>query len=153
MGIILHSLQLFPFHIVQAQKNAKADALSRLHAPEEKSKEPEPVLPRRIIMYPIRFNLDQQLPSSNASLPGVLRVTSVPRTQRTNLIHSVHPSVGTQGPTAPSHCYKNASGGPAWQGTGEGSFRDVRMCHLEEPTQTPPVPQCSWSQCLVNLFE
>ncbi|XP_048028346.1 receptor-type tyrosine-protein phosphatase H-like [Megalobrama amblycephala] len=47
-------------------KNIKADALSRLHAPEEKNESPETILPKSIFVNPIQWS-EETLPSSNAS--------------------------------------------------------------------------------------
>lgn len=47
-------------------KNVCADALSRLHAPEEVPSVPDPILPQKIFVCPIQ-PLDQELTISNAS--------------------------------------------------------------------------------------
>ncbi|XP_048033100.1 interferon-induced very large GTPase 1-like [Megalobrama amblycephala] len=79
-------------------KNNKADALSRLHAPEEKTEEPEPIILSSLIVSPITWS-EETIPSSNASTnpglgcpPGLLYIT---RTRRTPTIHSAHTSLGT----------------------------------------------------------
>ncbi|XP_048030328.1 uncharacterized protein LOC125257720 [Megalobrama amblycephala] len=79
-------------------KNTKADALSRLYAPEEKTEEPEPIIPSSLIVSPITWS-EETIPSSNASTnlppgcpPGLLYIT---RTQRIPTIHSAHTSLGT----------------------------------------------------------
>ncbi|XP_048012262.1 scavenger receptor cysteine-rich type 1 protein M130 [Megalobrama amblycephala] len=80
-------------------KNVKADALSRLHAPEEKTEEPEPIIPSSLIVSPITWS-EETIPSSNAFTnpppgcpPGLLYIT---RTRRTPTIHSAHTSLGTE---------------------------------------------------------
>ncbi|XP_048026178.1 uncharacterized protein LOC125255188 [Megalobrama amblycephala] len=79
-------------------KNLKADALSRLHAPEEKNDDPETILPESIFMSPIEWS-EETLPSSNASSrtpPGCPQgLRYITRTRRTPLLHSVHSSLGT----------------------------------------------------------
>ncbi|ROL53801.1 Transposon Tf2-6 polyprotein [Anabarilius grahami] len=82
-------------------KNVKADALSRLHAPEEKTEEPEPIIPSSLIVSPITWS-EETIPSSNASTnpppgcpPGLLFIT---RSRRTPTIHSAHTSPGTGHP-------------------------------------------------------
>ncbi len=90
-------------------KNVKADAC--LHAPEEVTKEPEPILLPNLILSPIQWS-QQLTTSSNASEtapPGC------PRSQHTPLI--------TQQPTAHSRCLKIVSGGAIWPGTWAGSFK------------------------------
>ncbi|XP_067230540.1 rhomboid-related protein 3 isoform X1 [Chanodichthys erythropterus] len=82
-------------------KNIKADALSRLHAPEEKNDEPEPILPDTLFGSPIEWS-EETLPSSNASSrtpPGCPQgLRYITRTRRTPLLHSVHSSLGTGHP-------------------------------------------------------
>ncbi|KAK3559058.1 hypothetical protein QTP86_001105 [Hemibagrus guttatus] len=82
-------------------KNTRADALSRLFAPEENPEEPEPILPERMIVSPITWS-EETLPPTDASAntpsgcpPGS---QYIPRAQRTSLIHSTHTSLGTGHP-------------------------------------------------------
>ncbi len=84
-------------------KNIKADALSRLHAPEEKNDKPEPILPPTMIVSPIHWSPNSVPPSSvsNNDPPGCPPGRQyVIRAQRTPLIHSVHTSLGTGHPGA-----------------------------------------------------
>ncbi len=90
-------------------KNVKADALSRLHAPEEVSEEPELIISKEIIVSPIQWTSNPATPSnaSTATPPGCPQgLQYVTRAQRTPLIHSAHTSwaLATQEPTTPSHC-------------------------------------------------
>ncbi len=84
-------------------RNLKVDALSRLHAPEEDSQEPEPILPEDMFLCPIQWAPESILtPSVSTSEPpgcppGLQYVT---RTQRTPIIHSAHSSLGTGHPGA-----------------------------------------------------
>ncbi len=84
-------------------KNIKADALSRLHAPEEEEDRPNSIIPESMFVCPIQCNPDSA-PSSNVSTatpPGCPPDAQyVPRLQRTQLIHSVHSSLGTGHPGA-----------------------------------------------------
>ncbi len=81
----------------------KADALSRLHAPEEDCKDPESILLEDLFLCPIHWSSESIPPSSVSTndplscLPGLQYVT---RTQRTPLIHSAHASLGTGHPEA-----------------------------------------------------
>ncbi|KAK3562654.1 hypothetical protein QTP86_003394 [Hemibagrus guttatus] len=82
-------------------KNTRADALSRLFAPEENPEVPETILPERVIVSPITWS-EETLPPTNAStktpsgcLPGLHYIT---RARRTSLIHSTHTSLGTGHP-------------------------------------------------------
>ncbi|XP_067220501.1 uncharacterized protein [Chanodichthys erythropterus] len=47
-------------------KNTKADALSRLYAPEEKPEKPDTILPESIFVNPIQWS-EETIPSTNAS--------------------------------------------------------------------------------------
>ncbi len=83
-------------------RNVKADALSRIHTPEESSEEPERILPAEIITSPIQWTsppVASTTPPANP--PGCPPDHQyVPRTQRTPLIHSTHTSLGTGHPGA-----------------------------------------------------
>ncbi|KAK3514836.1 hypothetical protein QTP70_033768 [Hemibagrus guttatus] len=82
-------------------KNTKADALSRMFAPEENPETPEPILPEKIIVSPITWSEETLLPANASTTappgcpPGVQYIT---RARRTSLIHSVHTSLGTGHP-------------------------------------------------------
>ncbi len=88
-------------------RNLKADALSRLHAPEDDSQEPEPILP------------EDMLPSNGPPSPFSLPVSPPPNRRAahqdysTSPEHNVTPSftwhthlwaLATPGPMEPSHC-------------------------------------------------
>ncbi len=83
-------------------RNVKADALSRIHTPEENSEEPEGILPAEIITSPIQWTsppVASTTPPANP--PGCPPDHQyVPRTQRTPLIHTTHTSLGTGHPGA-----------------------------------------------------
>ncbi len=84
-------------------RNLKADALSRLHAPEEDSQEPEPILPEDMFLCPIQWAPESILtPSVSTSEPPGCPpgLQYVLRTQRTPIIHSAHSSLGTGHPGA-----------------------------------------------------
>ncbi len=81
-------------------RNIKADALSRIHTPEECKEEPEGIIPTEIISSPIQWT-SPPVASSNppANPPGCPPDHQyVPRIQRTPLIHSTHTSLGTGHP-------------------------------------------------------
>ncbi|KAK3563049.1 hypothetical protein QTP86_015877 [Hemibagrus guttatus] len=82
-------------------KNAKADALSRLHSLDIPNEDPEPILPERIFANPISW-LEKTLPEPEAHTdapPGCPQgLQFVPRSRRTPLIHSTHTSLGTGHP-------------------------------------------------------
>ncbi len=84
-------------------RNLKADALSRLHAPEEDCKDPKYILPEDLFQCPIQWSSESISPSSVSTNdppgcpPGLQYVT---RTKRTPLIHSAHASLGTGHPGA-----------------------------------------------------
>ncbi|KAK3507348.1 hypothetical protein QTP70_014831, partial [Hemibagrus guttatus] len=82
-------------------KNVKADALSRIHSPEESTDDPEPIIPERLFVSPITWS-EETLPEPSASTntpPGCPQgMPYIPRTRRTPLIHSTHTSLGTGHP-------------------------------------------------------
>ncbi len=84
-------------------RNLKADALSRLHAPEEDNREPEPIFPEDMFLSPIQWAPESILtPSVSTSEPPGCPpgLQYVPRRQRTPIIHSAHSSLGTSHPGA-----------------------------------------------------
>ncbi|KAK3572485.1 hypothetical protein QTP86_033914 [Hemibagrus guttatus] len=82
-------------------KNAKADALSHIHSPEESTNDPEPIIPNKLFVSPITWS-EETLPESSVSTntpPGCPQgLQYIPRTRRTPLIHSSHTSLGTGHP-------------------------------------------------------
>ncbi len=85
-------------------KNVKADALSRLHSPEDNNDHPELILPQKIIVSPIHW--------SPNSVPTTVR-RAVHQDYSTSPEHSAllsftqlthHWSLATQGPMQPSRC-------------------------------------------------
>ncbi len=101
-------------------RNIKADALSRIHAPEESKEEPEGII--LLKSSPAQFSgLLHQSP------PPILLPTcwAVHQTISTFQGLSARPSftplilhlvLATQGSTPLSRCYETASGGPTWPG-------------------------------------
>ncbi len=84
-------------------RNLKADALSRLHAPEEDNQEPEPILPEDMFLCPIQWAPESILtPSVSTSEPPGCppALQYVLRKQRTPIIHLAHSSLGTGHPGA-----------------------------------------------------
>ncbi|KAL0168471.1 hypothetical protein M9458_036693, partial [Cirrhinus mrigala] len=83
-------------------KNTKADALSRLYAPDDLSENPEPILPANMVVNLIQWSLDDDIAAASVSdpaPPGCLATrTYVPRSQRTSLIHTAHTSLATGHP-------------------------------------------------------
>ncbi len=84
-------------------RNLKADALSRLHTPEDDSQEPEAILPEDMFLCPIQRAPESILTPSVSTTepsgcpPGLQYVS---RTKRTPLIYSAHSSLGTGHPGA-----------------------------------------------------
>ncbi|KAK3506479.1 hypothetical protein QTP70_001562 [Hemibagrus guttatus] len=82
-------------------KNVKADALSRIHSPEESTDDPEPIIPEQLFVSPITWS-EETLPESSASTntpPGCPQgLQYIPWTCRIPLIHSSHTSLGTGHP-------------------------------------------------------
>ncbi|KAK3548493.1 hypothetical protein QTP70_013327 [Hemibagrus guttatus] len=82
-------------------KNTKADALSRMFAPEESPETPEPILPENLFVSPITWSEETLPPTSTSTYtpPGCPPGSQyIPRARRTALIHSAHTSLGTGHP-------------------------------------------------------
>ncbi|KAK3510723.1 hypothetical protein QTP70_015981 [Hemibagrus guttatus] len=82
-------------------KNTKADALSRIFAPEESPETPEPILPENLFVSPITWSEETLPPTSTSTYtpPGCPPGSQyIPRARRTALIHSAHTSLGTGHP-------------------------------------------------------
>ncbi len=146
-------------------KNVRADALSRLHSPEEVCEEPETIIPKEIIVSPIQWNPESDTPSNVSTPnppgcpPGLQYIT---RARRTPLIHSVHTSLGTGHPGA--HGTLSLLKDRFWW---PNMARDVRRFELgcsdcaisKTPRRLPsgkllplPVPNRPWSHLGVDFI-
>lgn len=92
----------FTFSYRPGSRNTRADALSRIHSPEEVTGEPETILPAKIFVNPIQWDLNDQLQEVSKGLPTPPECppdkTYVPEAFRIALISSAHSSVGTGHP-------------------------------------------------------
>ncbi len=52
-------------------KNTKADALSRLHVPDEQPRNPETIIPTELIVSPIQWTLDDDIAAASVSDPAL----------------------------------------------------------------------------------
>ncbi|KAL0163553.1 hypothetical protein M9458_039306, partial [Cirrhinus mrigala] len=81
-------------------KNIRADALSRLHDHPETSEKPDNIIPEHIIINPIEWSappiVATPVPRPPPGCPPGHQF--VPQTQRVDLIHSMHTSLGTGHP-------------------------------------------------------
>ncbi|KAK3570718.1 hypothetical protein QTP86_025260 [Hemibagrus guttatus] len=146
-------------------KNTKADALSRMFAPEENPETPEPILPERIIVSPIAWS-EESLPPTNASTnappgcpPGLQYIT---RARRTSLIHSAHTSLGTGHPGI-NETLSLLKDRFWWPNMAADVRRYVQGCEecamSKDPRHLPsgkllplPVPSRPWSHLGVNFI-
>ncbi len=143
----------------------KADALSRLHAPEEVSEEPELIISKEIIVSPIQWTSNPATPSnaSTATPPGCPQgLQYVTRAQRTPLIHFAHTSLGTGHPGA-NDTLSLLKDRFWWPNMARDVRRFVQGCsdcaiakstrHLPSGKLLPlPVPNCPWSQLGVDFI-
>lgn len=147
------------FHFIisyhPGSKNVKADALSRLHTPDETPEQPEPVLPFSLIVSPIQWEQIAEATLSEPALPGCpAGRIYVPKTLEYNscILLILHWALATQGPQRPSHYYKIDSGGLAWLITFDNTSKAVRNVltskvprHLPTGKLLPlPVPCRPW---------
>ncbi len=144
-------------------KNIKADALSRLHAPEEVEDPPNSIIPESMFVCPIQWNPDSA-PSSNVSTatpPGCPPDAQyVPRLQCTQLIHSAHSSLGTGHPGA--NAWLELKDRYWWPNMARDVRRFIQGCeecaisksprHLPAGKLLPlPVPNRPWSHLGVDF--
>ncbi len=121
-------------------KNTKADALSRLHTPEEAKWNQNPSSTKHSLSA--SYNGTPTLtppPMLPRPLSRAVHRGTVCRTQRTPLIHPVHASLGTGHPGAnniPLAAEKTATGGETWPGMSEGSFKAVRTTPFRKALAT-----------------
>lgn len=121
-------------------KNTRADTLSHLHALEEPPEEPEPILPPKLFVNPIQWDLDemlreqaQQLPIPPACLP---EKTFVFEDHRKALISQVHSSVGTGHPGV-NKTLASLQRKYWWPGMHEDVQEFIRGCVLCAMTKSP----------------
>ncbi|KAK3556652.1 hypothetical protein QTP70_011930 [Hemibagrus guttatus] len=146
-------------------KNIKADALSRLHSPDIATEDPEPILPERLFANPILWS-EETLPEPNTSTDGPPGcppgLQFVPRSRRTNLIHSTHTSLGTGHPgiTGTLSLLRQSFWWPHMatevkryvQGCRECAMAKT-PCHLPSRKLLPlPVPNRPWSHLGVDFI-
>ncbi|KAL0183657.1 hypothetical protein M9458_019353, partial [Cirrhinus mrigala] len=81
-------------------KNVRADALSRIHTPDEEPETTEPILPQHMFVCPIQWVTPpaaaDPAPAPPPGCPPNLRF--VPEAERIPLIHTTHTSLGTGHP-------------------------------------------------------
>ncbi len=147
-------------------KNIKADALSRLHTPEEVEDPPNSIIPESMFVCPIQWNPDS-VPFSNVSTatpPGCPPDAQyVPRLQRTQLVHSAHSSLGTGHPGA-NATLSLLKDRYWWPNMARDVRSFVQFCFCEEcaisksPRHLPagkllplPVPNRPWSHLGVDF--
>ncbi len=143
-------------------KNTKADALSRLHTPEETEEEPESIIPENSLSAP--YNGTPTL-TPPPMLPRPLRravhqgysmspeLSALPASTRTCIPGH---------PTTPSRCWKIAIGGQTWPGMSEGSSKAVLTAPFRKALATYqqasssrcplPIPNQPWSHLWVDFI-
>ncbi len=117
-------------------RNLKADALSRLHAPEEDSQEPEPILPEDMFLCPIKWAPESILTPSVSTFrtAGLSTRTTVRHPNTTYPHHSLGtlisghwPPRGQWNPLAAKRSLLVAQYGPRRE---KVRTRMPRLCHL-----------------------
>ncbi len=145
-------------------KNIKADALSRLHAPEEVEDPPNSIIPESMFVCPIQWNPDSA-PSSNVSTatpPGCPPDAQYVPRLRTQLVHSVHSSLGTGHPGA-NATLSLLKDHYWWPNMARDVRRSVQGCEecaiSKSPRNLPaskflplPVPNRPWSHIGVDFI-
>ncbi|KAI2645339.1 Transposon Tf2-6 polyprotein [Labeo rohita] len=117
-------------------KNIRADTLSRLHDHQETSETPTNIIPEHIIVSPIEWSappiVATPVPRPPPGCPPGHQF--VPRTQRVDLIHSTHTSLGTGHPGANNtlSLLSERFWWLAWQG-----MKTPSLAYPEPPLVTP----------------
>ncbi|KAK3575646.1 hypothetical protein QTP86_031604 [Hemibagrus guttatus] len=146
-------------------KNAKADVLSRLHSLDNPNEDPEPILPERLFANPISWS-EEMLPQPDASTDGPPGcppgLQFVPRSRRTNLIHSTHTPLGTGHPgiTGTLSLLQQRFWWPRMAADIKRYVQGCRECAMAKtPCHFPsgkllplPVPNCPWSHLGVEFI-
>uniref|UniRef100_A0A8C1GVU0 Gypsy retrotransposon integrase-like protein 1 n=1 Tax=Cyprinus carpio TaxID=7962 RepID=A0A8C1GVU0_CYPCA len=146
-------------------KNTRADTLSRLHAPEETLDKPEPILPTKLFVNPIQWDLDEQIRELSQDLPAPPECPAnkiyIPKDLRTPLISSAHSSIGTGHPGINKTC--STLQHKYWW---PGMLNDIRtfiqgctLCAISKvPHQLPsgklvplPIPHRPWSHIGIDF--
>ncbi|KAK3551952.1 hypothetical protein QTP70_031641 [Hemibagrus guttatus] len=160
-------LTWFEFNISYrpGSKNTKADALSRMFAPEESPETPEPILPADLIVSPITWS-QETLPPANASTntpPGCPQGSQyITKARCTSLIHTAHTSLGT-GPPGINETLSLLRDRFWWPSMAADVRRYVQGCEecamAKTPCQLPsgkllplPVPNRPWSHLGVDFI-
>uniref|UniRef100_A0A8C1PHS1 Gypsy retrotransposon integrase-like protein 1 n=1 Tax=Cyprinus carpio TaxID=7962 RepID=A0A8C1PHS1_CYPCA len=146
-------------------KNTRADTLSHLHAPEEDIEEPETILPTKLVVSPIQWDLDDQIQELSQNMPVPPECpadkTYVPEDLRTSLISSAHSSVGTSHPGI-SKTYSTLQQKYWWPRMQDDVKTFVQGCTLcaitKVPRQLPtgklvplPIPHRPWTHVGVDF--
>ncbi|KAI2653766.1 Transposon Tf2-6 polyprotein [Labeo rohita] len=145
-------------------KNIRADALSRLHDHPETSENPANIIPEHIIVNPIEWSAPPIVATpAPRPLPGCPPDRQfVPQTQRVDLIHSMHTSLGTGHPGV-NNTLSLLSDRFWWPSMARDVRRYVQGCkecaisksprHLPAGKLHPlPVPNRPWSHLGVDFM-
>ncbi len=133
-------------------QNPKADALSRLHAPDQPS-EPEPILPPALIVSPIRWDLTERIRDTTRTEPalqgGPEGKTYMPSSQRLNHSGLSSWSTGLWTPRQPANSLAPTSSVLVAQ-YGPGCHQVRPQLLSLWPCQRPPAifRLASWFPCL-----
>lgn len=83
-------------------KNTGADALSRIHQPDQERTHPETILPLAIIVSPIQWFIEEEFRQATLTEPalpgGPEGKTYIPAALRLSLLDSIHSSPGSGHP-------------------------------------------------------
>ncbi|KAL0161463.1 hypothetical protein M9458_045188, partial [Cirrhinus mrigala] len=135
-------------------KNVRADSLSHLFEPDEATDTPSNIIPSQIIISPIEWTSPPAVATPEPrTLPGCPPGRQfIPRTQRVDLIHTTHTSLGTGHPGANntlsllSECFW-------WPNMARDVKRYIQGCkECGGKLQPLPIPNCPWSHLGVDFM-
>ncbi|KAI2646996.1 Transposon Tf2-9 polyprotein [Labeo rohita] len=145
-------------------KNVRADALSRIHTPDEEPETTEPILPQHMFVCPIQWVTPpaaaDPAPAPPPGCPPNLRF--VPEAERIPLIHTTHTSLGTghPGTNRTLSLLKNQFWWPRMEQDVQRYVRGCRECTMSRtPRHLPagkllplPTPNRPWSHLGVDFI-
>ncbi|KAI2658160.1 Transposon Tf2-6 polyprotein [Labeo rohita] len=146
-------------------QNTKADALSRVHEPEQVSQPTETVLPSSIIVAPVAWDLMTEVTEAQAQDPppvdcpeGLTYVPAVLRKRVLSEVHSV-PSSGHPGIEATVHLLRNRFWWPSLRSDTITFIKQCATCNTSKTShqlpagllQPLPIPKRPWSHIALDF--
>ncbi|KAI2659133.1 Transposon Tf2-9 polyprotein [Labeo rohita] len=155
----------FTINYRPGSQNLKADALSRIHEPNQAIHPPESILPASLIVAPVTWDVMTEITEAQAQDPPPAEcpdnLTYVPAVLRSRILSEVHtaPSSGHPGIEATLDLLHNRFWWPTMRHDTTNYVKNcVTCCTTKTPRQLPagllqplPVPKRPWSHIAVDF--